>query len=42
MKIKLIGLGNPDLKYKNNRHNIGKIYVSYFAEKNNLKFSSNK
>lgn len=28
MKI-FIGLGNPEEKYKNNRHNVGKLFIDY-------------
>ncbi len=32
MKI-LVGLGNPGLKYKNNRHNVGHMFVDYCIKK---------
>lgn len=41
MKI-IVGLGNPDGKYKNTWHNLGFNCVDFFAKKNNLKFSSKK
>ena len=41
MKI-IVGLGNPDGKYKNTYHNVGFSVVDLFASKNRLKFSKNK
>lgn len=41
MKI-IVGLGNPDGKYKNTWHNLGFSCVDIFAKKNNLKFSTKK
>ena len=32
MKV-LVGLGNPGLKYKNNRHNVGHMFVDYCIKK---------
>jgi len=29
----IIGLGNPGKKYKNNRHNVGKMFVDYISQK---------
>ncbi len=37
--MKLIaGLGNPEDKYTNNRHNVGFIFVDFLSEKLNLTF----
>lgn len=41
MKL-IVGLGNPDGKYKNTYHNVGFSVVDMFAKKNGLKFSKNK
>ena len=41
MKI-IVGLGNPDGKYKNPWHNLGGNCVDFFAKKNDLKFSTKK
>lgn len=38
----ICGLGNPEPKYKNQRHNIGKIYINDFAKANKCDFKSNK
>ncbi len=32
MKL-IVGLGNPGGKYKNNRHNVGTMFVDYFAQR---------
>lgn len=37
MKL-IVGLGNPDLKYKNTRHNIGFMVLDSFAKKNGYKW----
>ena len=41
MKL-IVGLGNPDGKYKNTYHNTGFNTVDFFANKNGLKFSTTK
>lgn len=41
MKL-IIGLGNPDGKYKNTYHNVGFSVVDMFAMKKGLKFGKNK
>ena len=41
MKI-IVGLGNPDGKYKNTYHNVGFIIVDLFAKQNGLKFTATK
>lgn len=35
----VVGLGNPDRKYENTRHNTGFIAVDYIAEKRNFKIN---
>lgn len=41
MKI-IVGLGNPDGKYKNTYHNVGFNVVDLFAKQNGLKFEKTK
>ena len=41
MKI-IVGLGNPEGKYKNTYHNVGFSTVDIFAKQNGLKFSTKK
>lgn len=38
----IIGIGNPGRKYIFNRHNVGFLFLDYFAEKKKLKFKPSK
>lgn len=41
MKL-IVGLGNPGKEYENTRHNIGFIFIDYFAEKNKIAIDKEK
>ncbi len=41
MKI-IVGLGNPGKEYDKTRHNIGWMFLDYFADKNNVDISKEK
>ena len=41
MKL-IVGLGNPGLKFKNTRHNVGYQLVDYIAKRHNVRFLRNK
>lgn len=38
----VVGLGNPDKKYENTRHNTGFMVVDYIAKKLNAKMTTDK
>lgn len=42
-KLLIIGLGNPGIKYKNTRHNLGELIISAWAKRNRFpEFKFNK
>lgn len=38
----IVGLGNPDEKYKNTRHNTGFMFLDFLAQKLNIELNKNK
>jgi peptidyl-tRNA hydrolase, PTH1 family len=38
----IYGLGNPGAEYKNNRHNVGFLFLDYFVEKNGFNLFKKK
>ena len=36
----IVGIGNPDSRYKNNRHNVGFQFLDFFSEKKKLSFKA--
>ena len=41
-KFLIVGLGNPEEKYKNTRHNIGFEILDFICKKNESKFETNR
>jgi len=38
----ILGIGNPEPRYQQNRHNVGFMLLDYFANKHSLKFKPSK
>jgi len=38
----IVGIGNPGIRYKNNRHNVGFQLLDYYAEKRSIEFKTSK
>lgn len=38
----IVGLGNPEEKYSNTRHNMGFMAINEFAKRNDIKIEKNK
>lgn len=38
----IVGIGNPGIRYKNNRHNVGFQLLDYYAEKKSIEFKTSK
>lgn len=38
----IVGIGNPGIRYRNNRHNVGYQFLDYYAEKKLLKFKASR
>ena len=38
----ILGIGNPESRYQQNRHNVGFMLLDYFAQKHSLKFKPSK
>lgn len=38
----IFGIGNPGVRYKNNRHNVGFMFLDFLADKYSLKFKPSK
>jgi len=38
----ILGIGNPEPRYQQNRHNVGFMLLDYFAQKHSLKFKPSK